>query len=302
MTTRSVLLLAHTGRTDIADAARHAAHRLQEAGVEVRALQQEVADIGLTGIQHCDGGPGSAKGAELVLVLGGDGTILRAAELARAAAVPLLGVNLGRVGFLAEAESADLDLTLNRVLDRDYEVEERMTLDVDVLVGGEVVDTGWALNECSVEKAARERMLEVLVEIDGRPLSRWGCDGVVAATPTGSTAYAFSGGGPVVWPTVEALLVVPISAHALFARPLVVAPSSGIAMNVLASGTTGVVACDGRRTRALPHGARVEIRRGSDPVLLARTRGQPFTDTLVRKFALPVEGWRGVRGNVVPPT
>lgn len=302
MTTRSVLLLAHTGRDDIADVARHAAHRLQAAGVEVRALEQEVADLGLTGIQYCDGGPGSAKGAELVLVLGGDGTILRAAELARAAAVPLLGVNLGRVGFLAEAESADLDLTLDRVLDRDYEVEQRMTLDVDVVVEGEVVDTGWALNECSVEKRARERMLEVLVEIDGRPLSRWGCDGVVAATPTGSTAYAFSGGGPVVWPTVEALLVVPISAHALFARPLVVAPSSVIALNVLDSGTTGVVACDGRRTRELPHGARVEIRRGSDPVLLARTRGKPFTDTLVRKFALPVEGWRGVRENVAPRT
>jgi NAD+ kinase len=302
VTIRSVLLLAHTGRADIADAARHAAHRLQAAGVEVRALEQEVTDIGLTGIQHCDGGPGSAKGAELVLVLGGDGTILRAAELARAAAVPLLGVNLGRVGFLAEAESADLDLTLDRVLDRDYEVEQRMTLDVDVVVAGEVVDTGWALNECSVEKAARERMLEVLVEIDGRPLSRWGCDGVVAATPTGSTAYAFSGGGPVVWPTVEALLVVPISAHALFARPLVVGPSSVLALNVLPSGTTGVVACDGRRTRALPHGARVEIRRGSDPVLLARTRGKPFTDTLVRKFALPVEGWRGIRENVAPHT
>jgi NAD+ kinase len=301
VTTRSVLLLAHTGRPDIAEAARHAAHRLQQAGVTVRVLQQEAADIGLTGIEHCDGGPGSAAGAELVLVLGGDGSILRAAELARAAAVPLLGVNLGRVGFLAEAESQDLDVTLERVLDLDYEVEQRMTLDVDVVIDGEVVDTGWALNECSVEKGARERMLEVLVEIDGRPLSRWGCDGVVAATPTGSTAYAFSGGGPVVWPTVEALLVVPISAHALFARPLVVAPSSVIAMNVLESGTTGVVACDGRRTRELPHGARVEIRRGSDPVLLARTRGKPFTDTLVRKFALPVEGWRGARENVVPP-
>ncbi|TAL23165.1 MAG: NAD(+) kinase, partial [Frankiales bacterium] len=143
---------------------------------------------------------------------------------------------------------------------------------------------------------------EVLVEIDGRPLSRWGCDGVVAATPTGSTAYAFSGGGPVVWPTVEALLVVPISAHALFARPLVVAPSSVIAMDVLDSGTTGIVACDGRRTRALPHGARVEVRRGTDPVLLARMQGAPFTDTLVRKFALPVEGWRGVAENVGRPT
>ena len=302
MTTRSVLLLAHTGRADIAEAARHAAHRLQQAGVTVRVLEQEAADIGLTGIEPCDGGPGSAAGAELVLVLGGDGSILRAAELARAAAVPLLGVNLGRIGFLAEAESADLDLTLDRVLDRDYEVEERMTLDVDVLLDHEVVDTGWALNECSVEKAARERMLELLVEIDGRPLSRWGCDGVVAATPTGSTAYAFSAGGPVVWPTVEALLVVPISAHALFARPLVVAPTSVIALDVLPSGTTGVVACDGRRTRDLPHGARVEVRRGKDPVLLARTRGKPFTDTLVRKFALPVEGWRGVRENVRPAT
>ena len=302
MTTRSVLLVAHTGRPDIAAAAQHAGHRLQAAGIQVRALEQEAVDIGLTGIQHCDGGRGSAAGAELVLVLGGDGTILRAAELARAAAVPLLGVNLGRVGFLAEAESADLDLTLERVLEQDYVVEERMTLDVDVLLDGEVIDTGWALNECSVEKAARERMLEVVLEIDGRPLSRWGCDGVVAATPTGSTAYAFSGGGPVVWPTVEALLVVPISAHALFARPLVAAPSSVIALDVLPSGATAVVACDGRRTRSLPHGARVEVRRGCDPVLLARTRGKPFTDTLVRKFALPVEGWRGVRENVTPPT
>ena len=300
--TRSVLLLAHTGRDDIADAARHATHRLQAAGVEVRALAKEAADIGLTGIQHCDDGPGSAADAELVLVLGGDGTILRAAELARAASVPLLGVNLGRVGFLAEAESHDLDQTLDQVLDRDYVIEQRMTLDVDVLVDGEVVDTGWALNECSVEKAARERMLELLVEVDGRPLSRWGCDGVVAATPTGSTAYAFSAGGPVVWPTVEALLVVPISAHALFARPLVAAPSSVIAMDVLSTGTTAVLACDGRRTRELPHGGRVEVRRGRDPVLLARTHSKPFTDTLVQKFALPVEGWRGARGNVGPPT
>ncbi len=293
--TRSVLLLAHTGRDAITVAARHAAHRLQEAGVRVRALADEAVDLGLTGIEVCDDGPGSARDAELVLVLGGDGSILRAAELARAAAVPLLGVNLGRVGFLAEAESADLDQTIDRVLGRDYAVEERMTLDVDVLVDGEVVDRGWALNECSVEKASRERMLELVLEVDGRPLSRWGCDGVVAATPTGSTAYAFSAGGPVVWPTVEALLVVPISAHALFARPLVTAPSSVVALEVLPSGASAVIACDGRRTRALAHGSRVEIRRGSDPVLLARMQDKPFTDTLVRKFALPVDGWRGAK-------
>jgi NAD+ kinase len=291
--TRSVLLLAHTGRDATTDAARQVVKRLQAAGVEVRLLATEAADMGVTDVVLCGGERGSAAGAEVVLVLGGDGTILRAAELARDAGVPLLGVNLGRVGFLAEAEPEDLETTIEQLLDRSYAVEQRMTLDVDVVVGGEVVDTGWALNECSVEKANRERMLEVMVEIDGRPLSRWGCDGVVAATPTGSTAYAFSAGGPVVWPTVEALLVVPISAHALFARPLVASPDSVVAMDVLPTGSEAVVACDGRRTRTLPHGARVEVRRGASPVLLARTWERPFTDTLVEKFALPVEGWRG---------
>jgi NAD+ kinase len=291
--TRSVLVLTHTGRDATSDAARRVVKRLQAAGVEVRMLRDEAAEMGVTDVVLCGGERDSAAGAELVLVLGGDGTILRAAELARDAGVPLLGVNLGRVGFLAEAEPEDLDTTIEQVLDRAYVVENRMTLDVLVIVEGVVVDTGWALNECSVEKAHRERMLEVMVEIDGRPLSRWGCDGVVAATPTGSTAYAFSAGGPVVWPSVEALLVVPISAHALFARPLVASPSSVVAMDVLATGSEAVVACDGRRTRDLPHGARVEVRRGANPVLLARTRERPFTDTLVEKFALPVEGWRG---------
>jgi NAD+ kinase len=291
--TRSVLLLTHTGRAATAAAARRVVKRLQDAGIEVRMLAAESCDLGLSGVQECDGEDGAAADAELVLVLGGDGSILRAAEMARASAVPLLGVNLGRVGFLAEAESADLDATVEQVVERGYSVEQRMTLDVDVLIDGEVVDRGWALNECSVEKAARERMLEVVVEIDGRPLSRWGCDGVVAATPTGSTAYAFSGGGPVVWPGVEALLVVPISAHALFARPLVAAPSSMVAMEILPSGTEAVVACDGRRSRALPHRSRIEVRRGTQPVLLARTHQKTFTDTLVEKFALPVEGWRG---------
>jgi NAD+ kinase len=293
--TRSVLVLAHTGRKATADAARQAVTRLQEAGVEVRTLADEARELGLRDVRVCDRDHGAADAAELVLVLGGDGTILRAAELARHSAVPLLGVNLGRIGFLAEAEEEDLDETVSRILDRSYRVERRSTLDVVVMVDGEPIDHGWALNECSVEKAARERMLELVVEVDGRPLSRWGCDGAVAATPTGSTAYAFSAGGPVVWPTVEALLIVPISAHALFARPLVTGPGTVVAFEVLASGAEAVLACDGRRSRPLPHGARVEIRTGSNPVLLARTHELTFTDTLVRKFALPVEGWRGAR-------
>lgn len=291
--TRSVLLIAHTGRAATAQAARRVVRRLQEAGVEVRVLADEAADIGLTGVHVCAYDGTAASGTEVVLVLGGDGSILRAAELSREASVPLLGVNLGRVGFLAAAESVDLDHTVELVLDRAFGVEERMTLDVLVHCEGEPTWHGWALNEASVEKAARERMLELVVEVDGRPLSRWGCDGVVAATPTGSTAYAFSGGGPVVWPTVEALTLVPISAHALFARPIVVAPTSVIALEVLSSGASAELACDGRRTQPLPHGTRVEVRRGHAPVLLARTRETPFTDTLVRKFGLPVEGWRG---------
>jgi NAD+ kinase len=137
-------------------------------------------------------------------------------------------------------------------------------------------------------------MLEVIVEVDGRPLSRLGCDGVVCATPTGSTAYNFSAGGPIVWPRVNALLMVPISAHALFARPLVVAPDSVLAVEVLAQTEgAGVLWCDGRRTVDLPPGARIEVRRGRHPVHLVRLHQAPFTDRLVAKFDLTVEGWRG---------
>jgi NAD+ kinase len=295
--TRAVLLLAHTGRAKTSEAVRSVALRLQDAGVEVRLISDEADEIGLSGVTVFAEGSDAAQGAELVLSLGGEGTILRAAELSRGAGVPLLGVNLGRVGFLAEAESSDLDATVDHVLAREYAVEERLTVDVTASLDGSQLGTGWALNEASVEKGARERMLEVVVEIDGRPLSRWGCDGVVLATPTGSTAYAFSAGGPVVWPSVEALLVVPISAHALFARPMVVSPSSVVAMEVLPSGTEAVLACDGRRTIELPHGSRVEVRRGTTPVLLARTpHPRTFTDTLVEKFDLDVDGWRGRAG------
>jgi NAD kinase len=164
----------------------------------------------------------AARGCELVVVFGGDGSILRGAELARPAGVPLLGVNLGHVGFLAEADRDEMEVTVERVVARSYEVEERLTVDVDVWTDGILSFQTWALNEASVEKASRQRLLEAVVEVDGRPVSRFGCDGVVFATPTGSTAYNFSAGGPIVWPQVQALLMVPISAHALFARPMVV--------------------------------------------------------------------------------
>lgn len=235
------------------------------------------------------------------MVLGGDGTLLRAAEIARPAGAPLLGVNLGHVGFLAEAEREDLGATVRSVVRREYIVEERMTLDVAVFNGGRGDGAppvrSWALNEATLEKADARRMLEMVLEVDGRPLSSWGCDGVVCATPTGSTAHAFSAGGPVVWPDVEAVLVVPISAHALFARPLVVGPDATVALEVLPDTTPGVLWCDGRRMVELPAGARIEITRADTPVRLARLHRAPFTDRLVAKFGLPVTGWRGRAGN-----
>jgi NAD+ kinase len=310
---RTVLIVVHAGRPAALRSARLVVDRLTTAGLNVRVLAPEAAALKCAGADVVPAAPDAAEDAEMVIVLGGDGTLLRAAEMARPAGAPLLGVNLGHVGFLAETEPDDLAGAVGQVVEHRYSVEERMTVDVTVRHNGTITET-WALNEASVEKVARERMIEVVTEIDGRPLSRWACDGVVCATPTGSTAYAFSAGGPIVWPQVEALLMVPISAHALFAGPLVVSPRSVLAVEVLGasagpahdglSGPSetvgGVLWCDGRRSVNLAPGARVEVRRGAMPVLLARLRGGhgtavplTFTDRLVAKFGLPVTGWRG---------
>jgi NAD+ kinase len=293
---RTVLVTVHTGREAAVESARLVIGRLVDAGLRVRVLDTEAEEIGAPDVEVVPAEPSAAKDAEVMIVLGGDGSLLRSAELARPTRTPLLGVNLGHVGFLAEAEVADLADAVDSVVAGRYDVEERMTIDVLARQNGNVIADTWALNEVSVEK--QERMLEVVAEIDGRPLSRWGCDGVICATPTGSTAYAFSAGGPVVWPEVEALLMVPISAHALFARPLVVSPRSTLAVEILPDTPGGVLWCDGRRRFDLPSGSRVEVRRGAEPVRLARlhgveSTGAPFTDRLVAKFELPVQGWRG---------
>jgi NAD+ kinase len=307
---RRVLLLTHPGRAQAREVACEMVHALTGHGIRVRLLKEEAEALGLSDDPHVElvddpapvrlsgglasGLPDPSADCELVVVIGGDGTILRASELAHDSGTPILGVNLGHVGFLAEAEVDDVGSTIEAIVHRRYAAEDRLTIDVAVFRDGERVARTFALNEASVEKAARERMLEVVVEVDGRPLSRWGCDGVVCATPTGSTAYNFSAGGPVVWPGVEALLLVPISAHALFARPLVVAPTSVLAVEVMAPAlASGVLWCDGRRTVDLQAGDRIEVRRGERPVRFVRLHEKPFTDRLVAKFGLPVAGWRG---------
>lgn len=292
--TREVLLVVHTGMAYNRRTAEEVAGRLVGAGVRLRVLAEEAPELDPACYSRVVApGPRAAAGTELVLVLGGDGTLLRAAELARMADVPILGVNLGRVGFLAGADSDALGEAVDAVIEERYHIDERMTVEVTAKLGNRTLANTWALNEASVEKSSRERILDVVLEVDGHPVSGFGCDGVLCATPTGSTAYAFSAGGPVVWPEVQALMVVPSNAHALFARPLVVSKDSLVALEVDQQGHPAVLCCDGQRTFDLPAGARVEVVVADRPVRLVRLRDAPFTDRLVWKFSLPVQGWRG---------
>ena len=295
-TSRAVLLVTHPWRPEARTLAAQMVDELTKNDITVLVPNNEWA------IEHPRATPidtddkDSLAGCELALVLGGDGTILRAAEMVHSAAIAILGVNLGHVGFLAEAELNAATAVVDAVVNRKWQVEERLTLDVQVTQSGSVVFSTFALNEVSIEKSPQLRMLDLIVEVDGRPLSRWGCDGVICATPTGSTAYAFSAGGPVVWPEVEALLLVPLSAHALFSRPLVVGPSGWLAIELPPS-SSAVMWADGRRSCDLGPGSRIEVRRNVQPVLLARLDDAPFTDRLVAKFDLPVNGWRGLGGS-----
>jgi NAD+ kinase len=304
-TERTVLMVVHTGRDEATEVARRVEKVLGDHGVGLRLLTAEAVDRGSlrlapddmralgVEIDVVDPDQQAADGCELVIVLGGDGTFLRAAELARDAEIPVLGVNLGRIGFLAESEADAIDSVLDHVIKRDYRVETRMTLDVAVKMGDTEISRGWALNEASLEKGPRLGVLGATVAVDGRPVSSFGCDGVLISTPTGSTAYAFSAGGPVLWPDLEAILVVPNNAHALFARPMVTSPEAVIAVEIDGDGHDALVFCDGRREMVVPAGGRLEVTRSSCPVQWIRLDSAPFTDRLVRKFRLPVTGWRG---------
>jgi NAD+ kinase len=292
MTDRQMLLVAHTGRSDIATTAEAVAKRLAKAGIDLVALPGEGGALDLT----CFDPAQTVEGAiEIVLALGGDGTLLRAAQHARPLRAPVLGINLGRVGFLTEVDLDEMDTALDAIVDKRYRVSSRITVEATVEHDGELVAVDWALNEISVEKGTRERILDVVVEVDGHGVSAYGCDGVLCATPTGSTAYTFSAGGPVIWPGVDALLIAPSNAHALFAKSLVVSPNSTVTVHINPDGPSAVLACDGRRIHEVPPGARVHIRKGEKPVTLVRLNDRPFTDRLVRKFNLPVHGWRDQR-------
>ena len=290
---RVVAVQTHLGRPEAVAATCQFVRSVTEHGLLVAsepdvaaAIQQCAPDARL--IDRDD-----SESIEVVVVFGGDGTILRSAEWALGRRVPVLGVNLGHVGFLAELEVSDLPRIVDQVIRRDYVIEHRLTITVELRPDpeGPVTWQSFAVNEVSVEKLSRRKMIEVLAQVDGLPVSRWGCDGLLVSTPTGSTAYAFSAGGPVMWPELEAFLMVPLSAHALFARPLVLGPESEVVIDLVGGGDA-VVWCDGRRTIDAPLGSRLTVRRNPDSLQVARLSVQPFTNRLVKKFGLSVEGFR----------
>ena len=282
--TRRAILVIKGDRPEAIAASEKIAAELVSADFELFTISK----VSLKQVTACDAS--ELPASEIVIVLGGDGTILRGAEIAREQNIALLGINLGHVGFLAEVEKIDLKEVSRSIISKDYVMDSRMVLSYSVTRNGVIVNSGWALNEVTVERNSTT-MVDLLVEIDSRPLSRWGCDGLICSTPTGSTAYAFSAGGPVLWPEVEALVLLPISAHALFSRPMVVSPQSEIV--VLVESSDAILSADAIRKFPLQLGDRVHIKKDSSIVKLAHTKGSIFTDRLVAKFKLPVEGWRG---------
>ena len=270
---RAILLLVNASREEAKGAAETISKILVAAGIKIYTpADSDIAHV------------------EVVLVLGGDGTILRGAEFALNENIPLLGINLGHVGFMAEVEAFTFEKVAQAVIDKDYVLDPRMLLTFQVKRGKNIIDQGWALNEISIERKSTT-MAELFVQIDDRPLSRWGCDGIICATPTGSTAYAFSAGGPVLWPEVQAMVLLPIAAHALFAKPMVIAPTSTIGISIESSDAS--LSADALRKIELEKNDHIEITKNSKQVILAHLKSTIFTDRLVAKFKLPIEGWRG---------
>lgn len=284
---RRVLLLLHPKRESALTTALEIGRGLAAAGI---AVEHHLSSDG-AGVPEITRYSGrSIKEFELILVLGGDGTMLRSAEMSYGTDIPILGINIGHMGFLAEVERPSNEEVVRAIVNRDFIREERMSISYDIERHGQIIESGWALNEIVIEKESSQ-MVELFVSVDDRPLSLWNCDGVLCATPTGSTAYAFSAGGPVVWPDVDALVLLPLAAHALFAKPMVLSPRSEISVSVRSE--TATLSADGFRNKPLLENDIIRITRDSHVFTLARMNRAPFTNRLVAKFQLPVSGWRG---------
>ena len=288
MSERKILLVLHPHRPEAKTVAQEIVSTLRNEGFSFLVTSETAVD-GVVFVEKNELSKHSSS-IELALVLGGDGTILRGAEQIHGTNIPVLGINLGHVGFLAQMGRPSAASIISSIREKKYVTEKRMTLAYKVEREGSTIAHGWALNEVTVERNS-EAMIELFVQVDHRPLSRWGCDGVICATPTGSTAYAFSAGGPVVWPGVEALVLLPLAAHALFSDPMVISAESEIVIDV--ESDLGALSADGLRKFALMEKDRITLSSDKSFINLAHLEATPFADRLVAKFKLPVDGWRG---------
>jgi NAD+ kinase len=286
MSKRTAVLVVNPSREEALTSAHELALLLKKADFNLVTI----SDATIEGVKSVTTSDLANEKVEIAIVLGGDGTILRAAEITLERNIPLLGINLGHVGFMAEVEKPSIQDIAASVINRTYLHEDRMVLGYSVVRENAVISEGWALNEITVERDSTT-MVELFLEIDHRPLSHWGCDGLICSTPTGSTAYAFSAGGPIMWPEVDAFVLLPISAHALFSRPMVISTKSEIVVTV--ESQKALLSADALRKLPLMTGDRVVITRNPHTIKLAHIKATRFTDRLVAKFKLPVEGWRG---------
>jgi NAD+ kinase len=284
-------LVVHAGREESVAAAGEAARLLHSHGAEV--VVAEEAEPGADPPVSGDGPvevverQAFAVGLDLAISLGGDGTLLRAAHLCRDAGVPVLGVNLGRLGFLAEVERDDLAPAMRAVAADEHTVEERATLEVEVRdPDGRLLAREWALNEVAIEKTARQRLLQMDVHVDGTLFAKVPADALIVATSTGSTAYALSAGGPILSPRLPATLVVPVAPHTLFDRTVVAAPHEPVRVDLPADQPPAIVSCDGRDPVQVAAGGSVSAVGDGAPVRLARVGLFDFWALVRRKFGL----------------
>ena len=275
-------VILHAERDQAATTARALVETLLNRGVDVWALDGDADRIGIPGVNAT---PALPEDLDLVIVFGGDGTLLRAAEAVGRSGVPLLGINFGHLGFLSELERSDLDAGLKRLLDNGFIVEERLVLEAEV-DHGDRVETLRALNDVIVAKVATGRAVRLGVTIGGERLISWAADGVIVATPTGSTAYSFSAGGPVVSPHIDCIVVTPVSPHGLFARSVIVPPEEEIEIALEGERDPASLSADGLPAIRLAPGARVRLRAGKDPIRLAKLEPRPFWRLVREKFHL----------------
>lgn len=280
-------LVVHTGRPRAIEAAVEAAGLFAARDVEVVLLDRDLAYLPLDDLTTTVDREGFVDDTDVVLSFGGDGTFLRAAHRCRDAGVPVLGINLGRIGFLAEVELPALTEAVDALVAGTFHVEDRSTVEARVHdVDGREVGGAWALNDVSIEKTARQRLMLMELRVAGETFAEVPADAMVLATPTGSTAYSLSAGGPILSPAVDALVVTPVAPHSLFDRTIVTAPDEEVVVRILPGQAPAVLSVDGREPIHVPAGGEVRARGGTRPVRLVRVDPPHFYELVRRKFSL----------------